>query len=171
MYELKLDGYRALAIKTGQRVQLRSRNNNDFTGKYPAIVKALERRPDESVIDGELVAFDKSGRPSFNTLQNGETSGVPISYFLFDVLVLAGRNLLGESLNVRRALLRTKLLPKVKDPVREAPELKGTLRDIVAAVRSHRFEGVVAKRLDSLYETGRRSGAWQRCASTKDRNS
>ncbi|MET0165576.1 MAG: hypothetical protein ABW318_11305 [Vicinamibacterales bacterium] len=171
MYELKLDGYRALAIKTGQRVQLRSRNNNDFTGKYPAIVKALERLPDESVIDGELVAFDKSGRPSFNTLQNGETSGVPISYFLFDVLVLAGRNLLGESLNVRRALLRTKLLPKVKDPVREAPELKGTLRDIVAAVRSHRFEGVVAKRLDSLYETGRRSGAWQRCASTKDRNS
>ena len=57
--ELKLDGYRALAIKTGGNVQLRSRNNNDFTGRYPAIVSALAKLPNETTVDGEVVAFDK----------------------------------------------------------------------------------------------------------------
>ena len=116
LYELKLDGYRALAIKSAGKVRLWSRNNRDFSEKYPSVVNALARVADETVIDGELVAFDKSGRPSFNTLQNGGTSGVPISYFLFDVLVLAGRSLLGEPLNVRRALLRTKLSSQSKGP-------------------------------------------------------
>ena len=63
MYELKLDGYRAIAIKSGGKVRLRSRNDNDFTVKYPTIVQALAALPDEAVIDGELVAFDASGRP------------------------------------------------------------------------------------------------------------
>jgi ATP-dependent DNA ligase len=58
LFELKLDGYRALAIKTGRKVQLRSRNDNDFTGKYPRVAKALAAIPDETVIDGELVAGD-----------------------------------------------------------------------------------------------------------------
>lgn len=67
-YELKLDGYRALAIKTGGKIQLRSRNDKDFSLRYPSIVKGLSPVPDETVIDGEVVAFDNSGRPSFNTL-------------------------------------------------------------------------------------------------------
>ncbi len=162
MYELKLDGYRALAIKTRQRVQLRSRNNNDFTDKYPAIAKALERLPDESVIDGEIVAFDESGRPSFNTLQNYGSGPAPILYYFFDVLVFGGRNLMHEPLDVRRSLLQAKVFPKLGEPIRQSAELQGSLHDLLDAVRSYRFEGVIAKRRDSLYEPGKRSGAWRK---------
>lgn len=70
--EVKLDGFRSEAIKTGGRVLLRSRHNKDFSARYPAIVKALAAMPEETVIDGELVALDRSGRPCFNALQNGD---------------------------------------------------------------------------------------------------
>ena len=80
LYELKLDGYRALAIKTDSKVLLRSRNDNDLTSKYPLLPKALAAMPDDTVLDGEVVAFDASGRPSFNTLQNYSSPGAPIFY-------------------------------------------------------------------------------------------
>jgi ATP-dependent DNA ligase len=105
-YELKLDGYRALAIKTNGRVHLRSRNNKDFNARYPAVAKALAPLPDETVIDGEVVALDASGRPSFNTLQNRGSSTVPIVYCVFDVLFLAGRDVISEPLSKRRDLLQ-----------------------------------------------------------------
>jgi ATP-dependent DNA ligase len=67
-YELKLDGYRALGLNIGGVGRLLSRNNNDFSNRYPAVTQALSALPDETVIDGELVAMDESGRPSFNSL-------------------------------------------------------------------------------------------------------
>src|SRR5436190_5772540 len=88
LYEIKLDGYRAIAFKTGGKVHLRSRNDNDFTSRYPAITKALAPMPDETVIDGEIVAVDSEGRPSFNALQN--YSGGSLLYYVFDLLVLSG---------------------------------------------------------------------------------
>jgi ATP-dependent DNA ligase len=84
-YELKLDGFRAVAFKTGGRIHLRSRNDKDFNARYPAIVHALAAMPDETVIDGEIVALDLSGRPSFNALQNYETA--TLIYYVFDVIL------------------------------------------------------------------------------------
>ena len=92
LYELKLDGYRALAIKRGGKVHLLSRNNNDFNARYPRIVKALANVPDETVIDGEIVALDERGRPSFNSLQNYGSTGAPLHFFIFDVLILKGKD-------------------------------------------------------------------------------
>jgi ATP-dependent DNA ligase len=101
-YELKLDGYRAIAFKSGGRVHLRSRNNKDFNGKYPTIVEALTALPDETVIDGEIMAVDEAGRPSFNALQNYALGKTPLLYYVFDVLVLAGKDLVSETLLKRR---------------------------------------------------------------------
>src|SRR5262245_5781457 len=70
LYEIKLDGYRAIAFKTGGKTYLRSRNDNDFSTRYPNIYEALASMPDETVLDGEVVALDEASRPSFNLLQN-----------------------------------------------------------------------------------------------------
>lgn len=161
-YELKLDGYRATAIKTNAGVQLRSRNNKDFNARYPAVADALATLPEETVIDGEIVALDASGRPSFNTLQNYKSSDVSIFYYVFDVLVISGRDVMSAPLIARRDLLRTRVLPKLKDSIRECPRLDASLSDVIDAVRAQGLEGVVAKNLNSRYEPGRRSGAWRK---------
>jgi ATP-dependent DNA ligase len=75
-YELKLDGYRAIAFDIQGRVHLRSRNDKDFAERYPAVMRGLAKLPDDTVIDGELVAFDEAGCPSFNRLQNTGSSPV-----------------------------------------------------------------------------------------------
>lgn len=158
-YELKLDGYRAIAFKTDGKVRLRSRNDNDFTNRYPSVVRGLARLPDETVIDGELVAFDDDGRPSFNALQNHSVS-TPVLFYVFDLMVLSGRDLRNEALEMRRRVLEDKIVPVLAEPVRYASEINATLRDLVHSVKAQGFEGVVAKRRNSLYEAGRRSGAW-----------
>ena len=161
-YELKLDGYRALAIKTGGRVRLRSRNDNDFNGRYPAIVNALSALPDETVIDGEVVALDENGRPSFSLLQNYGAAGAPLIYYVFDVLTVSGRNVMSEPLVRRREILRHEVLAQLGEPIRESPVLDASLRELMTAVRAQGLEGLVAKRLESAYEPGKRSGAWQK---------
>ena len=98
LYELKLDGYRAIGFKRNGNVSLRSRNDNDFSGRYPAVVKALGKLPDNTVVDGEVVAFDQEGRPSFNALQNYGSAPAPVVYYVFDVLVLSGQDLRREPL-------------------------------------------------------------------------
>ena len=161
-YEIKLDGYRAIAFKSGGRVQLRSRNDKEFGGKYPAIVKALSAMPDETVIDGEVVALDPAGRPSFNALQNYGSSATPLFYYVFDVLILAGEDVTSEQLVRRRELLQTRVLSKLDEPIRESPILDASLPDLIRSVKAQGLEGIVAKRLDSRYEPGLRSGMWQK---------
>jgi DNA ligase D-like protein (predicted ligase) len=160
-YQLKFDGYRAVAFKTGGLVHLRSRNDNDFGARYPAIVKALRQLPNETVIDGEVVALGDDGRPSFNALQNHGSSS-PIIYYVFDVMVLAGRDVTPEPLDARRTLLERDVLPRLAEPIRYTGELEASLADLVHSVKMQGLEGLVAKRRNSRYEPGLRSGAWQK---------
>jgi DNA ligase D-like protein (predicted ligase) len=149
-----------LAIKSGGRIQLRSQRNNDFSGRYAAIARALTGLPGETVLDGEVVALDSEGRPSFNTLQNFGSIKLPVFYYVFDAPILGGKDLRSEPLETRRALLVRKALAKLKEPIRFSPELEASLSDLIKSVREQKLEGLIAKRRDSLYESGRRSGAW-----------
>jgi ATP-dependent DNA ligase len=110
-YEVKLDGYRALAFKTGGALSLRSRNNNDFASRYPSIARALASLPDNTAVDGEIVALDEAGKPSFNALQNYGSSKPDLIYHIFDVMVLAGKDVMAEPLAKRRDLIEKKVLP------------------------------------------------------------
>ena len=161
-YQLKLDGYRAVAFKTGGRVHLRSRNDNDFSVRYPAVVLGLAKLPNETVIDGKLVALAEDGRPSFSALQNYGSSGSSILYFVFDVMIFEGRDVKQETLDARRELMERRIVPKLTEPVRYTDTLDASLRDLVHSVKVQRLEGLVAKRRDSRYEPGLRSGAWMK---------
>src|SRR3954469_3133335 len=101
LYELKLDGYRAIAFKRNGHVSLRSRNDNDFNARYPAVVEALGKLPDNTVIDGEIVAFDEEGRPSFTALQNCGSAPAPVVYYVFAVPFLSGQDMSREPLQKR----------------------------------------------------------------------
>jgi DNA ligase D-like protein (predicted ligase) len=162
LYELKLDGYRAIAFKRNRAVHLRSRNDNDFNVRYPAVVDALKKLPDNTVIDGEVVAFDQDGRPSFNALQNYGSSRAPVVYYVFDVMMLSGKDLRPERLELRRELLERKVLPKLSEPVRYSAPLDADLPVLIQSVKAHGFEGLVAKRRTSVYEAGLRTGAWMK---------
>ena len=162
LYELKLDGYRAIAFKQNGAVQLRSRNDHSFNGRYPAVVKALGKLPEDTVIDGEIVAFDQEGRPSFNALQNYGSSPAPVVYYVFDVMVLGGEDVKREPLERRRQLLVERVLPKLPEPVRYSAPLDADLPVLIQSVKVHGFEGLVAKRRASVYEPGLRSGAWRK---------
>ena len=160
LYELKLDGFRAVAFKSNGKVFIKSRNDKDFNSRFPSIVKALAALPDETIIDGEIVALDGGGKPSFNALQNYSSSKTPLLYYAFDVMMLSGKNVMDEPLTRRRELLEQKILAKLAEPVRYSPELNAGLSDLIDSVKEQGFEGLVAKRRDSKYEPGQRSGAW-----------
>ena len=160
LYEAKFDGYRALALKDGASVKLLSRKGNDLTADYPAVrqtVAALKGK--SAVIDGEIVAFDEAGRPSFQQLHHRSAKPAAIRYFAFDLLHLDGKELLAQPLEERRAALQKLLRGSVAE---FSAELPGTPDDVVEAIRSVGLEGVVAKRRDSRYEPGKRSGLWQK---------
>jgi bifunctional non-homologous end joining protein LigD len=93
LYELKLDGYRVIGAKAERRAHLWSRNERDFGPRYPSIVNALANLPEHTVVDGEIIALDEAGKPSFSALQNYSSSQAPLAYYIFDLLVLAGRDL------------------------------------------------------------------------------
>lgn len=160
-YELKLDGYRALIIKNGASIRIRSRNDKELMSMYPAVAAAARRvQAEQAVIDGEVVAVDEQGRPSFQALQHRDTHPThSIVFYAFDLLHLNGEDTSGLPLKTRRA----KLVQVVeKSGLLLSLELPGSVTDIVTTVRTMGLEGIVAKRKDSLYEAGERSANWQK---------
>jgi bifunctional non-homologous end joining protein LigD len=103
-YELKLDGFRAEVIKTAGRVHPRSCNDKDFNGRYPAVVQGLAAMPDETIVDGEIVTLDEHGVPSFQMLQNFCAAAPSLHYYILDLLMIEGRDMMSESLVKRRAV-------------------------------------------------------------------
>lgn len=155
-YEVKWDGYRTLAWKQGTRVKLLSRNLKDATAQYPSVARAVATvHADAALLDGEIVAVDENGRPSFQALHH--QSAQAIVYYAFDLLHLNGRDLTRAPLDERRAALAPVL---ERTHVLRSDPLPGTAEQIEEAVRGLQLEGVVAKRRRSRYEPGRRSPSW-----------
>ncbi len=158
VYEVKLDGYRAQTIRSGGTVHLLSRNGKDLGRRFPGVVAALTALPKNCLVDGELVALDETGRPNFSLIQNSASSKATFVFFAFDLLRLDGRDLTGEPLSMRRRLLEEHLTPS--QTLQLSEQFTVPAERMVRMVREYGLEGVVAKRLDSLYEPGLRSGAW-----------
>jgi len=159
LYEIKFDGYRALAFKDGKDVRLISRNKKAFD--YSQLLDAIKKLPAERVIlDGETAALDEKGRSSFQLLQIFKKSGgVPLVYYVFDLLFLEGKDLRREPLSARRKLLGN-LLKKPPENIRLSDELRGSKDDLLRVAQEFGLEGLVAKRRNSIYESGQRSGGW-----------
>jgi bifunctional non-homologous end joining protein LigD len=172
IYELKFDGIRLIAVRTGKKVSLLSRNKNELAGRFPEIVEAVKSLPArECVIDGEVVALDEEGRSSFQLLQAREMEGrkSPVYFYAFDLLQLDGKSLIGLPLEARKNVLE-KLCADAGDPIRYSGVIGGDAKALLDEVKQRGLEGIVGKQRTSVYETGRRSGAWikLKCANKQE---
>jgi len=168
-YEPKLDGYRVIAYVHGAEVQLRSRRGLDLTPFFPELAEELAAQAvEQMVLDGEIVALDGAGHPSFNALQNraqlkspAEISAArrdsPVVLVCFDLLHFAGLNLRGAPYSARHRYLAQCLLPSAHLQVVHS---SAAAEELYRASVGHGFEGIVAKRSDSIYQPGKRSRAW-----------
>jgi bifunctional non-homologous end joining protein LigD len=172
-FEYKWDGYRAVCYWDGRSLKFESRNLLDFTPRYPELqgLKAALKTP--LVLDGEIVAFDEDQRPSFSLLQirNGFEEGPkpksppPLVFMIFDLLFSQGRNLMNEPYISRRKRLEDLDLNGAY--WQTPPSHVGQGIEMFEVAKEHGFEGLVAKRLDSLYLPGQRSPAWKKIKITK----
>ena len=159
VYEIKLDGYRALAINADGKLSLYSRRQKSFSRQYRHVFDALRDLPENTVVDGEIVALDDQGRPNFNFLQHSKSQAKRICYFVFDLLIYQNRDLTQLPLIERREMLKSVL--KFQSPrVRIAEYFETSTTAMLESAAEQGLEGVVAKRKASLYEAGKRSGAW-----------
>jgi DNA ligase D-like protein (predicted ligase) len=158
-YEIKLDGYRLEVVKEKGKIALYSRRRSVLNQKFGYIAEALEDVPDGTVLDGELVALSDEGHADFNMLQNFRSAQDQIRYYAFDVLMHKGKSLIDRTLVERRAVL-AKILPRNNKISLSAVDTSASR--ILRFVKQHGLEGVVAKRADSVYEAGKRSGAWSK---------
>jgi bifunctional non-homologous end joining protein LigD len=145
-------------VKSAGKITLYSRRQNVLNTRFPYIAAALKDLPDETAIDGELVALASDGRPNFNLLQNYRSAKSHIIYYAFDVMTLKGRDLTQLPLSERREVLRS-ILP-TNEHLGISIAVQKTAQEMIALVREQGIEGIVAKRTDSIYQPGKRNGSW-----------
>jgi bifunctional non-homologous end joining protein LigD len=162
IYEIKFDGYRALAIRGGRETRILSRNQKDLGNKFPEVkdsIAALDLQ--DAVIDGEIVALDEMGRSSFQLLQGfdmGEEQP-PIFFYAFDLLRLNGKDLQVLPVEKRKAKLE-ELLKKPPGVLRYSASFTKDIPELLDRAGKLGLEGLIGKRSGSRYEAGRRTGAW-----------
>jgi bifunctional non-homologous end joining protein LigD len=162
LYEIKQDGYRAIAVIDHGAALLYSISGREYTAEFPQIGFSLrELGESELVLDGEIVALDAQGRARFQELQNRKNTTLPIVYYVFDVLHRNGKDMLALTLARRKEVL-DEIAPRFADPLRVNPVFRTRLSPLVAQVKKLDLEGIVAKRAGSLYLPGKTSDAWQK---------
>jgi ATP-dependent DNA ligase len=160
VYEVNFHGYRTVAVKKDFDVILYSRREKVLNKQFPHVVAALRELPSGMVVDGEIVALDEAGRPTFTLLQNFHSHPSKVCYYIFDLLCWRNRDSTGLRYLERRALVDA-IAGDIRDPhVRISEYLRISRAAMLAAIREPRVGGVVGKRTDSVYEPGKRTGAW-----------
>ena len=141
VHEIKFDGYRAIAVNVDGRLDLLSRRHKSFKRQFAAVAEALVDLPDNTVVDGEVMALDDRGRPNFNLLQHSRGAASRLHYFIFDLLVYRQRDLTRLPLLERREIMSSEL--GFRSPrIRIADYFQTSARDMVSAVREQGLEGV-----------------------------
>ena len=159
IYEVKVDGYRCLVGKDQSAVKLWSRRGNLFNQDFPGLARACAALPADTLVDGEVVALDQQGRMSFNLLQHRRSQASAIRFYAFDLLVYKGHSTLNLEISERHDLL-AQALANVDGDVQLMQRFETSPAELIRAAKRLGFEGIIAKRRDSLYEPGKRSGAW-----------
>jgi bifunctional non-homologous end joining protein LigD len=160
VYEIKWDGYRAIAKVNKKNVSLYSRNGNSFNASYPTVVEALQKLNINAVLDGEVIIVDENGKSNFQKLQHYELGDEqPIEYRVFDALNINGKDITQLTLLERKELLY-QLLPKRNNVIKYSEHIAEQGKDFFNLAVSRDLEGIMAKMKDSTYRVGTRSAEW-----------
>lgn len=166
VFEIKWDGYRAIADLTGD-LQFYSRNGLSFLGKYDSIEEGLARQEHPMILDGEIVAYDSSGEPRFQSLQHyADSTGVTLIYHVFDLLHLNGHSTRELSLLERKELLREALVETAN--VKYCDHVENSGKQFYDAARKTNLEGIMAKKKSSIYRDGKRGEEWLKIKNHSD---
>ena len=159
IYEIKLNGYRCLGLRDAKGVRLYSQNKKALNARFPEVARALEAVDPGTLIDGEIVALDESGKPSIKVLRSRQPISEQVYFYAFDLLVYRQKSLLKIPLEERRKLLKA-TIASFADTIRFSEAFESTPKQIIRAAREFGLEGIIAKRKDSFYQPGERSAAW-----------
>ncbi len=159
LFEIKWDGYRAITQKNKSSILLYSRNGLSFKETYPIVVDQLKLIKQDVILDGEIVVLNEEGKPDFQFLQQySENQNRPIQYQVFDLLELNGKNTRGLELIERKELLK-KIIPE-NEVIRYSDYIMANGKSFFEVTKEKNLEGIMAKKIDSLYFPGKRTADW-----------